>query len=74
MPDRLHLERNLASAEAPLPPMLTGVIAVAAALVLGLVVLGCGSSSKSSTTKSSTAAGALQASIPRTGQRDLCTG
>ncbi len=50
MLDRLRRNRTLASTDAPPPSRLTGVIAVAATLVLGLVGAGCGSSSKSSTT------------------------
>jgi hypothetical protein len=50
MLDRLHLNRTLASRGARLPSKLTGVNAVTATLVLGLLAAGCGSSSKSSTT------------------------
>jgi hypothetical protein len=56
MLDRLRPERNLASTHAPPPLKLTGVLAIVATVALGLVVGGCGSSSKSSTSKSSTTA------------------
>ena len=50
MLDRLRRRRTpLASTHAPLPRKPIAVIAVAAMLVLGLVTVGCGSSSKSST-------------------------
>lgn len=50
MLDRLRPKHTLASTEATLPRKLTGFIAVAATLALGLVAVSCGNSNKSSTT------------------------
>lgn len=49
MPDRLRRKRNLSRTDLPLPHKLTVVVALAAMLVLGLVVGGCGSSRSSTT-------------------------
>jgi hypothetical protein len=56
MPHRLRRKCNLVRTDAPPPRKVTGAVALVATLVLGLVVGGCGSSSKSSTTKSATTA------------------
>jgi|MicForSoiPHH12_O_1018301.scaffolds.fasta_scaffold01282_1 hypothetical protein len=52
MLDRLRPKRTFASTDARPPRKLTGVIAVAATLVIGLVIAGCGSGGKSSTASS----------------------
>jgi hypothetical protein len=49
MLDRLRLKRTSASTDTPLPSRLTGVIAVLTTLVVGLVAVGCGSSSSTKT-------------------------
>jgi hypothetical protein len=56
MRDRLRRKRTLASTDTPLPHKPTGVVVLVATLALGLVVGGCGSSSKSSTSKTATTA------------------
>jgi hypothetical protein len=56
MLDRLRPKRTLASTDTPLPSTRTVVLAFAATLALGLVAGGCGSSSKSSTSRSATTA------------------
>lgn len=56
MLDRLRPTHTLASTDTPLPNTRSGAVALAVTLALGLVVGGCGSSSKSSTSKSATTA------------------
>jgi hypothetical protein len=56
MLDRLRPKRTLASTGTPLPSRQIGVVALVTTLALGLIVGGCGSSSKSPTNKSTTTA------------------
>jgi hypothetical protein len=54
MLERLRLDHSYASTDLPLPSRLTGVIAITATLLVGLGAAGCGSSSKSTASSSST--------------------